>query len=487
MADTTNVFISYSHLDTIIAQAIKDQLTELAQRGEGGRSLNCFLDMESIEPGVKYQPVIRGALEKADWLAFVFTGEQSVYCGYEIGMYSIIKPNGPNDEKPVACLHDVDQKKLPAVLEGYNTTLINQIAPYLPHPLEKFTEDAKLWWDSPIGKLLRTICTRKGLYTPQHRTNDPVQYQIDIAQAASKIAQAFEFARQEDEEWDTPVQATLELVVFPPFEGEDRRIPPQSTLVGPSRAFDILGLNVPYSVAASTVPRITWGELRKALARPGHANIPWMDRLETNIRLAAALKTPQPDDVTFRGHDRRIYRAVLTEHKLYKNGKRRFYVMLAETFDRRFVGDPDTSLLLTALMLASRWHFTFFERWNETLKQFDARRSDLDFLDACKQLEYNMEWIENEGVELGADDMEVMVHAFGKEQKARIERFYSEFYIAKDKMKNTLPQTFEKLTPEKRSEAHAAIVEFLIAVKDQNAEFLKLCSRTYNKKIHADE
>jgi hypothetical protein len=215
MADTTNVFISYSHLDTIIAQAIKDQLTQLAQRGEGGRSLNCFLDTESIEPGVKYQPVIRTALETADWLAFVFTGEQSAYCGYEIGMYSIIKPNGPNDEKPVACLHDVDQKKLPAVLEGYNTTRIGRIGPYLPDPLDKFTQDAKLWWGSPIGKLLRAICASKGLYTPQHRTNDPVQYQIDIAQAASKIAQAFEIARQEDEETDTPVQATLELVVFP--------------------------------------------------------------------------------------------------------------------------------------------------------------------------------------------------------------------------------------------------------------------------------
>jgi hypothetical protein len=83
-----------------------------------------------------------------------------------------------------------------------------------------------------------------------------------------------------------------------------------------------------------------------------------MDRLETNICLAAALKVPQPEDVTFRAQDRRIYRAVLTQHKLYKNGKRRFYVMLVETFDRRFIGDPDTSLLLTALMLASRWYFT---------------------------------------------------------------------------------------------------------------------------------
>src|ERR1700723_3893321 len=92
MATTTNVFISHAHEDTKIAKAIKDQLTLLAQSGRGRPSLDCFLDTESIQPGVKYEPVIRAALEKADWLIAVFTGYQSVYCGYEIGMYSIIKP-----------------------------------------------------------------------------------------------------------------------------------------------------------------------------------------------------------------------------------------------------------------------------------------------------------------------------------------------------------------------------------------------------------
>jgi hypothetical protein len=142
MDENTNVFISYAHEDTIIANAIKDQLTLLAQSGKGGSSLNCFLDTESIQPGIKYEPVIRAALDQADWLIVVFTGYQSVYCGYEIGMYSIIKPQPDKsiDEKPVACLHDVEQKKLPAVVEGYNTTLISRIAPYLPDPPHEFTQ-----------------------------------------------------------------------------------------------------------------------------------------------------------------------------------------------------------------------------------------------------------------------------------------------------------------------------------------------------------
>ena len=446
MADSTHVFISYAHQDTTIAHAIRDQLTVLAQSGAGAPSLSCFLDTESIEPGQKFEPVIKAALEDADWLIVVFTGDQSVYCGFEIGMYSILKPHAdkPTQEKPVAWLHDVDKNKLPAVVNGYSTTLISQIAPYLPDPPIQLTPEARLWWDSSIGKLLKTICGSKNLYIPKHRDADPSQYQIDIAQAASKIARAFEIARLEDEVSDTPVQAALELVVFPPFKG-NQSIPAQSDLIGSSRAFEILGLNVPHSLAGHETPHLTWGELRQALARPERANIPWLDRLESNISLAAALKAPKPDDVTFRGtgQDTRIYRALLNHHKLYRNGKRRFYILLVETFDRRFVGDPDTSLLLTALLLASRWRFTFFERWHDTLRQFDDSRSDADFVDACRQLEYNMEWMENEGAELGATDPEAMVHAFGNQHKSRVERFYTDFYTAKNKMKNRLPATLE--------------------------------------------
>ena len=491
MVEKTNVFISYAREDATIAKAIKNQLTLLAQSGNGAPSLHCFLDTESIPPGARYEPIIRADLKQADYLIVIFTGCQSEYCGYEIGMFSSIKsqPGESIDGKPVAWLHDVEASKLPALAAGYNTTLISQIAPYLPEPPKELTqEDMDVWYNSPVGELLKTICGIKDLYTPLHRKNHPAQYQIDVAQAASKIAYSFEFARQEDEKSETPLQAGLELVLYPPFEGkEGERIPDQSTVFGSSSAFKILGLNVPYSVASSEAPHITWGELRQALSTPGRANIPWMNRLESNIRLAAALKATQPDDVTFRGSDGRIYRAVLTRHKLYKNDKRRFYVLLVETFDRRFVGDPDTSLLLTALMLASRWFFTFFERWDKTLQQFDSGHSDAEFLDACKQLEYNMEWIENEGVELGADNLNAMVHAFGDQHKARVERFYRDYYTAKDKMESVLPETFEKVSPEKRTEVRDAIIEFLEAVKDQNAEFLKLCVRTYAQKLHADE
>ena len=159
-------------------------------------------------------------------------------------------------------------------------------------------------------------------------------------------------------------------------------------------------------------------------------------------------------------------------------------MLLVETFDRRFIGDRQTSLLLIALTLASRWRFTFFERWNETLRQFDSARPDKEFQDACRQLEYNMDWMEHEGVELGADDMDAMVEAFGFENKARVQRFYSDWSEVKQKLQTQLPQTFEGLTQDRRAQVREAIVEFLTAIKQQNAEFLKLCVDKYRERIH---
>jgi hypothetical protein len=487
MADITHAFISYAHQDTIIANEIERQLTYLAGRGKGKALLKCFLDTKSIPQGQRYEPIIKAELQQTDWLIVVFTGNQSVYCGFEIGIYSVVKPDDdvPHDEKPVICLHDVDKAKLPAVLDGYNTTAVSQVVPFSAADPIPSGEEVKLWWESAIGKFLQSFCKSKGLYTPDD-CDDPSEYTVDIAKAARQIARSFDIARQEDEVSETPVQAGFEITIYPPFAAEQARIPESSVLVGSSRAFDILGLSLPLSLDASMAPQITWGKLRQALAPSGRANIPWMDKLEINIARAASFKAPEPDDVTFRGsRDGRIYRAILTRHKLYKNDKRRFYVLLVETFDRRFVGDRQTSLLLIALTLASRWRFTFFERWSETIRQFDAARPDKEFQDACRQLEYNMDWMEHEGVELGADDMDAMVEAFGFENKARVQRFYSDWSEVKQKLQTQLPQTFEGLTPDKRAQVREAIVEFLTAIKQQNAEFLKLCVDKYREKIHA--
>ncbi|MGA2290391.1 toll/interleukin-1 receptor domain-containing protein, partial [Bradyrhizobium sp.] len=464
----THAFVSYAHVDLIIADALETQLTYLAQKGKGKAFLKSFLDTKSIgQPGQPYGPIIRAALQDADWLIVIFTGHQSVYCGFEIGLFSSINPG----QRPIICLHDVDQSKLPGVLDGYQTAPVGPDPTVVPNGSG---QEMKRWWNSPVGQFLQSFCTTKNLYTP---ADNPIEYPVDIAMAAKAICDAFENARKNDVKSETPVQASFEITIDPSITPDFTRIPENSVLVGTSRAFNILGLNLPLSLSSNQAPQITWGDMRTALREPTRPNIPWMDKLEINIARAAALKLPEPEDVTFKGAgDGRIYRAILTRYKLFFNGKRIFYVLLVETFDRKFIGNRQSSLLLIALTLASRWRFTFFEKWPETLMKFDPSVSDEAFADACKQLEYNMEWMENEGVELGADDPNAMVEAFGLENKVRVERFYTSWDTAKRTLKSQLPATFDGLTPAARVQAQTAIVAFLTWLKQQNSEFLRLCA-----------
>src|ERR1700730_40326 len=76
-----NVFISYHHNDDVIAKALKKQLTKV----NPGR-VRCFLDSDGIDAGTLWEKNLLVELKKADWLVCVFTGEQSDYCGYEVGI-----------------------------------------------------------------------------------------------------------------------------------------------------------------------------------------------------------------------------------------------------------------------------------------------------------------------------------------------------------------------------------------------------------------
>ena len=93
--------------------------------------------------------------------------------------------------------------------------------------------------------------------------------------------------------------------------------------------------------------------------------VPWMHKVETDVVRAISHQIVSPDDVTFVGKNRKVYRPILERHELFVNGDRRFYMLFLKTLDRRFVGSQRTSVLLTGLILASRWRFTYFENWPE--------------------------------------------------------------------------------------------------------------------------
>jgi len=244
--ETTHAFISYANQDRIIAEEVERQLTELAGKGKGRPFLKCFLDTKSIPPGQRYQPIIKSALEQADWLIVIFTGHQSVYSGYEIGLYSILHSDRPHEERPIICLHDVERSRLPAVLDGCNTTLVSQVVPNDPRDSSPSGEEVNLWFESPVGRLLRAICDSKELYTAN---DNPMQYTIDIARAAKKICSSFAPARGHSSEAhvETPPQAQPQVISF--LYATNRRPSSDESYFSGERADDIT-----YGAASVQIP-----------------------------------------------------------------------------------------------------------------------------------------------------------------------------------------------------------------------------------------
>jgi hypothetical protein len=419
MAETSSAFVSYAHSDHFIADAIDRELTRLAEKGHGGRdALSCFFDTRSIKPGTRWEPVITAGLAKADWLIVIFTGEQSAYCGVEIGKFSLqnrLDTSDPVPSKRLICLYDVEMSGLPTVVRDYQCEKVSAVDGASAEESLGSADETTAWYAAPLAEFLKDFCLYKRLYAPEDR-DDPAEFKIDIALATKRITRAFAKAKEDEEKEETPVQLGFELVISPSETRQSlTKIPSDALVVGTSVTFDALGLNLPLS--PTRVPQIQWGQLREKISLVSRTGIiPWMDKIEADVVRAADGIAVSEDDVTFVTITGKVFRPILARHVAYKSGVREFSILLVRTMDRRFIGKRETSLLLTALILASRWRFTYLEDWDGTRnRNFGLEGPMADFQDSCRQLLYNIEWIENEAAQYGTANVASLVDAFGQD------------------------------------------------------------------------
>jgi hypothetical protein len=476
--DTSYAFISYHHSDNEIAASIRTELFRLAEKGRGRSCLSCFLDSHprSITPGERWEPIIRDNVEVTDWLVCIYTGDQSAYCGFEVGAFSLrngLGSNSPAADKRLICLYDVTLGELPILFSPYqNEQIIRDTSIDVG--------DMNTWWNSPVGRFLHQFCSYRQLYTPLHGDN-PAQYTIDIANSAAIITKAFNDARRNDTKEETQCQLNFQVKVAS-SAAEITSIPDESVVISTSLTFDILNLNL--ALSEDKAPRISWGELREKICPANRQTVPWMDKFDADAVRSANKQTIANDDVSFIGRNGRVYRTVLVRHKLYENGARKFYGMFVETLDRRFAGRRETSLLLISLIVASRLRFTYFENWQETKERRFGKTIPLaEFRDSVKQLQYNLDMIEHESIDYGLDDPTNLIAAFGPERRARVERFYSDYQEAKNELITQSGTSHSISSEADRDNVRGVILTFLEKVKAQNAEFLELCIDAYSREI----
>ncbi|WP_413990886.1 toll/interleukin-1 receptor domain-containing protein [Labrys okinawensis] len=479
-ADTkTSAFISYHHNDVHTARVLLDELQGLAQRGKGRDHLNIFLDIESVPPGALWKPTIDDGLRSHDWLLVIYSGEQSDYVGYEVGTFEQFHDKKTEKGKAfITCIYDVDPKLIPATLTEKQNVAVPLLPETLPDHHSLSEADANELFTGALGTLLQNICKYKALYVPDNEPN-PADYRTAINQAAINIAQAFMVSRGSELKSQTSLQPGIEIS-FKNASQPITAIPEDAEVMGTSVSFSLFDLTLPWS--ENQAPKTTWSEFGKLIGNG--TTTQWMRKIESDVVRAIQYRGISSGDVSFLGADKKTYRPILVRHQLFYNGSRKFFVIFVETPNRRFAGNERSSLLLTGLILASRWRFIYLENWKFTLESVFGESCPPEvFEDSCKQLLYNIDWIENESVELGASDQDALVAAFGIENKARTERFFTDWQAAKADLLKGLAAIGPRNSDEKRKQARQVIMTFLERSRSQNADFLHLCITQYSKQL----
>ncbi len=473
--EKVNVFISYARRDRAIAQILHDQLIELNRD-----RITCFLDILTIESGEGWEKKLQDALLSADWLLCIYTGEQSEYCGYEVGVFTAgktIDKDHPESSR-VVCFHDLAD--YPGIFRSHQNCFVQ----YPPEPIsmgEKFDKE-KFYKGSDLVKFFRNISKFQKLYVP----GDEEGYQRQtesFTRNAETLMEAFRSSRGNDIKYDTPTQLGFEIIV-PCKAGEAIvSIPPSATAKGTYETFRLFGLMPPFD--GIQLPFSTWGSIKDMGKTSSGGYLPWVQRLENDMVCAVTGRSLPEAEATFRGSDR-TYRAILVRHIIYFNGAHLFGIVFVPTLPRQFIGNQNTSMILAGMILASRFRFTYLEQPERVRAYFSDDLSDSDFMAHYRQLLYDSERMTQEAMEFGLVDRTVFVQSFGPERRAIAEQFLTEYASAKKQFDESLPAKDAPVTPENRQQIKTAIMTFLQQMHEENSRFLLAALDAYRDELQKE-
>jgi hypothetical protein len=468
------VFISYAKADNLVATALREEITDINRD-----RVECFLDSETIASGEGWEKKLEEALEAADWLVCVYTGEQSEFCGYEIGVFT----RGRALEKSVSnsrlvCLHDV--ANYPAVFNAHQNRYV-ELPPERVPSGETFDETG-FYQASGVAKFFEDFCQYDALYVAGE-TSEVQRRSQAIIRKAKRITEAFRAARGNDVRADTPTQLSVEVTV-PCKSGELLTvIPTDASVKGTFQSFGLFGLMPP--MHDQQLPSASWGSVRAACRTPFSTHIPWVERLEQDMLDAANGRALREPEATFLSKDK-TYRAILFRHILHWDGTHRFGIVFVETLPRQFVGDQNTSLILAGLVVASRFRFAYLEQPDRIAAEFDERATDSEFEGNYRQFLYDLERMRQESMELGLLDPTAFINSFGPARRGVAEGFLLGWKEARQSLDDGLPPPNTPISTEIRKTIKEAIVQFLKKMESENSRFLKVAVAAYSEELEVE-
>jgi TIR domain len=465
--DKVRVFISHASSDNGIATALYEELTEIDRN-----RVECFLDTQTIESGKDWTKLLNDALATADWLFCIYTGDQSEFCGFEIGVFTTVhQSERDSQDDRLVCLHDV--ATIPAVFHSHQNRLV-AFPPKTGASGEQFDE-AAFYLGSQVAKFLTDFYKYKGLYVARDAAASQRQLQTLIRQT-KRITEAFKAARASDIQSDTPTQLGVDIFVSANPSAERTRIPDDAEVTGTFQSLGLFGLMPP--MQNQRLPTATWSRVREACSTAFRTTALWMERLEKDMVDAANGRALSGLEATLSSKDK-VYRTILARHAIYENGSHKFSVLFVETLPRQFLGKQHTSLILAGLILASRFRFAYFEEPETIATKFGDTLSDQEFATNVWQLDYDLDRWRHEAMEFGLLDPVAFVKAFGDERKAFAEALLKTSSDSRDRLIARLPTLGEEIGPKNRADIKRAILDYFDTVEPVNRQFLTVALDVY--------
>jgi hypothetical protein len=459
-AEEVRVFISYAHADSGIATALYEELDKIDHN-----RIRCFLDTKTIGSGKNWKKRLDEFLQSADWLVCIYTGEQSEFCGYEIGVFEKVNNLSPEgDDSPVICLHDVPT--LPTVFQPHQ----NRAVVFPPEGSVSNTQsnEVDFYLDSPIAKFFSDLYAYKSLYVARDASENQRQTQTLSAQVR-RITEAFKAARGTDVLTNTPIQLQLDVSVESTKGKPLLSIPEDAKVTGTFASLALFGLMPP--MQNKQLPATTWGELKRACCSEYRPVAPWIERLERDMLDTSSHRVPRSMEATLASNEK-IYRAILSRHILFENGACTFEILFVETLPRQFLGKKHTSLMLAGIVLAARFRFAYLEDPKILAEKFDDFLSADDFQSNCWQFHYDLDRLRHEAIELGILDPVAFINAFGEERRGFAENLLKVSNDSRLKLYEALPVPGERIADADRPRVKAAILEYCEKVGGLNSRFL---------------
>jgi hypothetical protein len=465
-----SVFISYAHNDDMIAQTLYNELIDVNRD-----RVNCFLDTRNIQSGRNFEDELDRALDQADWLVCIYTGEQSEYCGYEVGVFKKTRSisSGTNDDRLV-CMHDVEI--VPGVFRNHQ----NHLVIFPPdRQLSVTFDESSFYLSSPVASFFKNFYKYKNLYVP--KDSDDAQRQLTkLIGQTRRITEAFKAGQRDDPVADTPTQLRIEVSI--PCYPEERltKVPGEAKITGTFHSLRLFGL-MPH-MHNKQLPVTSWGRLKQEVMNQNGGQTPlWIENIEQDMINAANGLALTGLEMSF-GSDGKMWRPILNRHILYKGGGHKFEIIFVETIPRQFLGAKTTSALLASIIMASRFRFAYFEEPDAPNIGF---RSDLNdrLVDVrCRQLLYDVERLEHEAMEFGLDNSSFL-RAFGKENRALAESFMLNWEAAKQEFLSTVRPAAGSRVDCSQESLKRAVDKFLQTVEHENRQFLLVAIDIYRSEM----